>query len=289
MEKVERDVLKANEDIAKLLVRRQRLKQTIETATRRDKELVKKIEGIQKYLMSVKSTRASLPDFVTETNLPAFTDLPSEWFELQYDTMWELKRFFKGCIKRDGCKNRQWCVIDVVKIFIEIFVEQNAGAIKLEQKHQRAYFYSTEKNDFVRYDTPVAFRHATTRLGNFFNDLVRDYLWKVNREKRGHAAILHEKGLDVVAPYCCFNFWDYEDHKRDFVKPVKLYDDSKLMYLLNRSADAFRKKFPRYYKINKCSETLSTGSAPSGSSDISEDETGLRKMLPLSTPTVITV
>ena len=97
MEKVERDVQKANEDIAKLLVRRQRLKQTIETATRRDKELVKKIEGIQKYLMSVKSTRASLPDFVTETNLPVFTDLPSEWFELHYDTMWELKRFFKGC------------------------------------------------------------------------------------------------------------------------------------------------------------------------------------------------
>ena len=63
MQKVERDVQKANEDIAKLLVRRERLKQTIETATRRDKELVKKIEEIQnnyylRYAPAIRQKRA---------------------------------------------------------------------------------------------------------------------------------------------------------------------------------------------------------------------------------------
>ena len=52
-----------------------------------------------------------------------------------------------------------------------------------------------------------------------------------------------------MAPYCAFNYWDYEDHRRDFVKPVKIYDDAKLVYLLNKSTDKFRKKFPRLYKI----------------------------------------
>ncbi len=71
----------------------------------------------------------------------------------------------------------------------------------------------------------------------------------MNRDKNGHAMLLHEKGIDVVAPYCAFNYWDYEDHRRDFVKPVKIYDDYKLVYLLNKSTDKFRKKFPRLYKI----------------------------------------
>ena len=52
-----------------------------------------------------------------------------------------------------------------------------------------------------------------------------------------------------MAPYCAFNYRDYQEHRRDFVKPVKLYDDAKLVCLLNKSTDKFRKKFPRLYKI----------------------------------------
>ena len=249
MEKVQQEFERALDCLAKIATRRQRLEQTIANANAANAALEKKEEELMAYVESVKKIRSTLPDFNEGTNLPVYSDLPDEWFELEYDTMWELRRWFKGCIARDGCKRRQWCVIDVVKIFIEIFVEQNPGAIKLDHEHLRIYQYSWKTNDYVCHDTPESFRAATDKLGRFFNGLIRDYLEHVNREKKGHAALLHLKGIDVVAPYCAFNYRDYQEHRRDFVKPLKLYDDAKLVYLLNKSTDKFRKKFPRLYKI----------------------------------------
>ena len=249
MDKIEKEVVKAKQCLLKLASRRVKLKQTIVRAQKCDEDLERKEQELENYLRSVKLIRSSVPDFIAETSLPTFTDLPFGWFQLQYESINDLKRWFKGCIQRAGCKRRQWCVIDISKMFLELFVVQNPGAIKLEQKHQRIYFYNREKNDYTRYETPTEFRGATSKLGRFFNGLVGDYLERVNREKRGHAAILHDKGLDVVAPYCAFNYWDFDDHKRDFIKPLKLYDDRKLVYQLNKSTDNFRNKFPKLYKI----------------------------------------
>jgi len=255
MNKIQHEVETAEETLRKLRARRERLKETILKAITCDEALEKKEDDLVDYIKSVKRIRSTMPDFVGGTNLPTSEDLPDDWFKLQYDTLWELKRYFKGCIRRDGCKNRQWCVIDVVKLFIEIFVEQNPGSIKLEVQHARVYLYSSQINDYVRYDTPTTYRQATSRLGKFFNGLIRAYLNRVNRERNGHAGILHDKGIDVIAPYCCFNYWDYEDHKNDFVQPIKIYDDLKLVYLLNKSTDNFRKKFPKLYKIKNKKKT----------------------------------
>ena len=120
MEKVQQEFERALDCLAKIATRRQRLEQTIANANAANAALEKKEEELMAYVESVKKIRSTLPDFNEGTNLPVYSDLPDEWFELEYDTMWELRRWFKGCIARDGCKRRQWCVIDVVKIFIEI-------------------------------------------------------------------------------------------------------------------------------------------------------------------------
>ena len=248
MEGIEKDLVAAKDRILKLDDRRERLKKTVLRAIKCDEILERKGNLLRDFVKNVENLRESMIDLHEGKNLPSSDDLDSGWFELQYDNYWEIKKHFKDCIKRDGCRNRQWCVVDVVKIFIEIFVDTYPGAVKLEPKHQRVYFYSSEKNDYVRFDTPLKFRNATSKLGNIFNALVKSYIRRVNREKKGHAGILHDKGLDVIAPYCAFNYWDFEDHKTDFVKPVKIYDDRKLVYLLNSGVDEFRKKFPRLYK-----------------------------------------
>ena len=249
MDRIQKELDAAELALSKIVARRERLKQTILKVIKCDETLERKEDELTDYISNVKKIRSTMPDLDLGDNLPKTSDLPDEWFKLEYDTVWELKRYFKGCIRRDGCKNRQWCVIDAVKIFIEIFVEQNPGCLKLEAQHSRIYLYSSKINDYVRYDTPEGFLRATTKVSRFFNCFLRVYLNRVNREKNGHAGILHDKGINVIAPHVAFNFRDYENHKDDFVKPIKIYDDPKLLYLLNKSTDNFRKKFPRLYKI----------------------------------------
>ena len=258
MNKVSNEILEAQSILEKIKGRREKIKNSILKATKCDLALQKKEDEISDYILSVKKIMLSMPDFESGDNLPKTSDLPEDWYSLEYETIWQLKRYFRGCIRRDGCENRQWCVIDVVKIFIEIFVEQNPGCVKLEQKHSRIYFYNSKTNDYTRYETPTRFRHATSKLGRFFNAFVAVYLNRINREKKGHARILHDKGTNVIAPYCAFNYWDYEDHKDDLLKPIKIYDDLKLIYLLNQSTEKFRKKFPRLYKIQNPTKIKST-------------------------------
>ncbi len=166
--------------------------------------------------------------------------------------------------------------------------------MKFEYSWRRAYLWDNTTKEFVRFEESEKrqnFLMATSLLSKHFNSMPSYYKHRINLEPKGHACIMRDKGLDVLVPFAAFSFQEYEDHRRDFVKPVKMYATS-IFRRLNKNMDLFRTKRPRYYKISKCLKSLDsslTGSEHSGSSATSDDETGLRKMYPMSTPTTVVI
>ena len=256
----------------------------------RTTELTEKIKTHEEFIERMRVP--DMMDLIHSTKLPMpfgpNCKIPSGFWNLEG----EPKQWFTRAIARDGQVRRQWCVINAVKLFRCVF--EGCCAMKFEHSWRRAYLWDNTAKEFVRFEESEKrqnFLMATSLLSKHFNSMLRYYKHRINLEPKGHACIMRDKGLDVLVPFAAFSFQEYEDHARDFVKPVKMYCTS-IFRRLNKNMDVFRTKRPRYYKISKClksSDSSLTGLEPSGSSDISEEETGLQKMYRLSTPTTVVI
>ena len=274
----------------KLNVRLEALWKTQERYTARESDLLRKIASAEEFLGKMQVP--DMMDLIHSTKLPMpfgpNCKIDEPWWLLAGDP----RLYFARAISRDGQVRRQWCVIDVVKMFRQVF--EGCAAMKFEYDRKRAYLWDNRKAEFRRFDhtTPrQSFNMATSLLSNWFNKMLRYYKHRVNSNPKGHASLLAEKGLDVCIPFAAFTFYEYEEHRRDFVSPVKMYL-TPIFRKLNRNMDAFRIKRPRYYKVSKClksSDSSSTGSAPSGSFATSEETQRLDVTSPSSTPTTVVI
>jgi len=273
---------------AKLITKIQMLYERVYNYDTREHKLRKSIKEKEAFLE--RNQRPDIPDFIHRQLLPDFLNIATEWYELAGDP----HKWFARAIMRDGQTRRQWCVLDIVKLFNHLY--QHCKSLRFDQRKNRAYLWDNYEKEYVTYKgnrkEGRSYLQATRLLGRAFNRVLASYKAHVCYKPQGHAKLLREKGLDICVPYAAFNFEDYTEHMGDFVKPIKMYDVPSVFGRLNKGADTWRKKRPRYYKVSgEClnsSRHSSTGSEHSGSSDTLED-TGLREMYPLSTRTTVVI